>query len=477
MADKLIKSFQDIYSEHFGAEASVDTLVQNLSKAFATTALGDTFGDGTALRLQNLDATMTQVLFDEGHLKFFNFLNRFPSIQPYYEWNRRKSYGSSRASAGFREGGAPRGSTSSYKREGAYVKYLGVRRGITHQMTLTGQLGGTQIDPVAEENRNGTLELLEKTERQLMWGRSEILDATGNNVNYDGFIPLLEELYPKNIIDLRGKPYTFDHIEERGAILFEEGKVRNFRNLKTFMHPQVLTGLSKMKFEADRRVMGGSAESFITGTPLTGHQTNFGFVPFEPHLFMDEVESNAPLTEAADSGAPEAPATVVGTATTPDVATSKFATGDGVGTHYYFVAAFNEAGESLTTASTGVAVAAKKAVDVAIARTAGAVGYRIYRSMTNDAKTAGKIGTIPQPASGDATFRDLNEWIPGCMTVVWAEKSPENLVLAQMTPLIKFPLAIVSTTIEFLLLLYHVLVMKAPERQYVFKNVGKWDRS
>jgi hypothetical protein len=42
-----------------------------------------------------------------------------------------------------------------------------------------------------------------------------------------------------------------------------------------------------------------------------------------------------------------------------------------------------------------------------------------------------------------------------------------------MSPLLKMPLAPVSTTFEYLLLLYHTLVLKAPERQFVFKNVGK----
>ena len=51
-------------------------------------------------------------------------------------------------------------------------------------------------------------------------------------------------------------------------------------------------------------------------------------------------------------------------------------------------------------------------------------------------------------------------------------RNPADLVVAQMSPLLKMPLAPVSTTFEYLLLLYHTLVVKAPERQIIFKNVG-----
>jgi hypothetical protein len=51
-------------------------------------------------------------------------------------------------------------------------------------------------------------------------------------------------------------------------------------------------------------------------------------------------------------------------------------------------------------------------------------------------------------------------------------RNPADLCIAQMSPLLKMPLAPVSTTFEYLLLLYHTLVLKAPERQIIFKNVG-----
>ncbi len=479
---RLVKSFEELGKEYFGPQFSSDKVVEDLAKALATQFVSGTGAlTDQPINLQNLDATMTSVLFEEQHLVLFNWLSKVPSAQPYYEWNRRRSYGGGRSAPGFREGGTPKGGVSKYQRFGVYNKYLGVRRGVTHQMTLTGQLGGTQVDPVAEENRNGTLELLEKIERWLMFGDSRILDENGNEVNYDGIIRQMEIQKPDNIIDLQGQPFSFEYIEEAAYKLYQEGKLRNFAgNVQAFMSPFVLSDLSKLKLQAERVMLGIEANRgpFVSGEPLRGYASNFGYVPFEPSVFFEEVDGSRPLKNTTDDpenggpepGAPDVPATVTATAGAANPAGSSKMT---AGTYYYFASAFNDSGEGLTTASSAVTVAAGQQVTIEIARVTGATGYRIYRGTTSDYKEAGFIATIPQPSSGNAIHVDKNQRIPFTGYVAILERNPADLVIAQMTPLIKFPLAIVSTTIEFLLLLYHVLVVKAPERQVIFKNVGR----
>ncbi|AZF90224.1 MAG: hypothetical protein BPH100C_161 [Phage 5P_2] len=337
------------------------------------------------------------------------------------------------------------------------------------------------MDPVAEENRNGTLELLEKIERWLMFGDSRILDENGNEVNYDGIIRQMEIQKPDNIIDLQGQPFSFEYIEEAAYKLYQEGKLRNFAgNVQAFMSPFVLSDLSRLKLQAERVMLGIEANRgpFVSGEPLRGYASNFGYVPFEPSVFFEEVDGSRPLKNTTDDpenggpepGAPDVPATVTATAGAANPAGSSKMT---AGTYYYFASAFNDSGEGLTTASSAVTVAAGQQVTIEIARVTGATGYRIYRGTTSDYKEAGFIATIPQPSSGNAIHVDKNQRIPFTGYVAILDRNPADLVIAQMTPLIKFPLAIVSTTIEFLLLLYHVLVVKAPERQVIFKNVGR----
>jgi hypothetical protein len=100
-----------------------------------------------------------------------------------------------------------------------------------------------------------------------------------------------------------------------------------------------------------------------------------------------------------------------------------------------------------------------------------ALGVRLYRGTLADGSDAKWIANLP---IATVSYVDRNQQIPGTGYVFILERSPENLVLAQMTPLLRFPLAVVNTTIEFLLLLYHTLVVKVPERQYIYKNVGRF---
>lgn len=473
-----VRSFDDLLREQFGPNATFEAYASNvldeLFKAFGTGLPGAPTGagDASSLRLLNLDATMSSVLFTERHIKLFNWLPRVLSPNAYYEWNQRMRYGSGRGLMGFAEGGAPRGSTASYQRRGAYVKYLGVRRGVTHQLALAGQLGGYQLDPVAEEHRNGTLELLEKIERHLFFGDASIHNKDGVEVHYDGLLRQLRTLYPAHVIDKQGAPMAFEDFEQAAYELYQVGKLHSFENVTCFMSPFVLSDLSNLKLQAERKLLGATAEQYLPGVPLKGYNSNYGFMPFEPTIFFERVESNAPPA-TADPGAPAAPAQP--TVAAANDTTSKLALAT---TYYYVATAIGESGESLgspvSAAATTDAVT-RQNLTVTIPRVTDTecVGYRLYRGSLADGSDARWVADIPQPPSGNATYVDRNQQIPGTGYVAILERSPENLVIAQLTPLLKFPLAVVSTTVEFLLLLYHTLVMKIGERQIIYVNVGR----
>lgn len=510
MAEILKKSFQQVaeeagYASDWGDRvvAQMDDLRKALALGNYPTTAGSAFADAGPLRLQNLDATMTSVLFTEQYIKLYNFLTKTPSPQPYYEWNRRRSYGSSRASTGFAEGGAPKGGVSQFERNGIYNKYKGTRRGITHQLSLTGQMMGTQIDPVAEENRNGTLALLENIERDLMFGQEAIKDEAGNSVNWDGILAQADSTfgtaslgYAPHIIDKGGNPMSFSDFDDISESLYKNGFVSNFESdLHVFTSPQVLTDLTKIKIETgtipnssvftssgatttgqnvDRRLLGASVNGYTTGMPLRGHMTNFGFLGFDPWIFAERVKGDSPLT-ASEANAPVAPATVT-LADAGATSGSKWtSTGPGAytGNHYYKVAAFNDSGESAPSAasSAGTMAAAGNAITVTFpAAPATATGWRLYRA---DGANTNPFKWVADVAVANATFTDKNNKIPGTGYVFVLNKNPETMVVSQMTPLIRYPLAIVSTTVEWLLLLYMVPVLKAGERIAIFKNVGR----
>lgn len=472
---RLIKSFQQMGEEAFGGQFSSDQVVGDLAKALSLgTYPTDTaaHSDAGPLRLQNLDATMTSVLFTERHIKLWNTLTKVPSIQPYYEWNRRKAYGSSRHSVGFAEGGAPKGSSSQYQRNGVYTKYLGVKRGITHQLTMTGQLGGTQLDPVAEENRNGAMELLAGIERGLLYFDSLILDESSAAVNYDGMLIQMKtgpNAYAAHVVDKAGAPLDFTDVEEAGFSLFKNGLVMNFDSLACLMTPSILSDLSKMKFDMERKILGTSVPNYVTGVPLAGHDTNFGRINFEPWIFTEAVDGDAPLA-TADPNAPATPGAYDGAINAPVVTGSRFTVTTRT---VYSIGAVNDKGESLpkvqTTTNQDVLATGSNTITFP-APPSTTTHWRVYRGISTTGADAKWIANVPV---ANATYVDKNTKIPGTGLAIIVNKDPAALALPQMSPLIRFPLAITSTTIEWLLLLYHVLVLKAGERVYLWENVGR----
>lgn len=466
--ERLIKSFDQMLREASYPGMTGDKIIEELSKAVSLNGIAG-FGNMTDLKLENLDATMTAVLFEQDHLKLFSAIPRVPSVQTLFQWIRRDRYGSHRGAVGFPEGGAPQGGTSAWTRASATVRYLGTRGGYTHQAMTAGQMGGTFVDPVTEENRNRTLELLEKLERLILWGQEDIKDGNGNTVHFNGLIKQMEasSLAAKQIIDMEGRPMDFEKLEDIGEKFVTTGKLLNFARIRSWWKPHVLSDLAKLKFQAERISLGNTLpEGYRTGVPLDGHQTQRGYVAFEDSIFMDPVEDGLPLA-TAEAGAATKPATTTCVAAS-DV-TSKMV----AGTYYYFASSVNDKGESDTRASTATAVNALEKVTITVARETTATAYRIYRGTKSDMSDAGWIATVTQPGSGDASYVDLNQWRPLHGMGLVVNVAEPDIAFAQLSPLVKWPLAVTNTTIEFLLLLYGVLVVKAPERMVVVKNIGR----
>jgi hypothetical protein len=480
----MAKSFNQLAKSAYGnqwdgVENYVQKLSQPLAKALATAPVaGQAFADGTAMVLQNLDSIMTSVLFTEEQLVKQRFIDRVPSINPIYQWNRRNSYGTNRGALGFAEGGIGPVGNASWSRNQETVRFFGIQRGTTIVANIAGALGGMFDNPVEEEEYDGTMQLLSSVERSLVWGNSTVTDGAGNPIFYDGFYRKLRysqngAYANSNIIDLRGNPLTFDIFSEIAA-LAQKQFVTNTRNMAAFLDPDTLQTLQLQKNLAERRMMGTSPSDggFVAGTPLKGYDTQLGFIPFVPDVFLEPVQGKTPLV-TADYGAPAKPASVTVAVAAPIAGqTSKFANSD-AGTIYYSVAAFNAAGESLALVTAGAAVTAGSIATITIPNVAGAFGYRIYRGVISSGSDAQWIGEVANVGGANTTFADDNFIMPGTNVGLIIEKSQQNVVMPQMAPLLKLPLAIQNTTIPFGLLYLHTLAVKAPERQFLIINIGK----
>lgn len=448
------------------------------SKALGTNNSGAGGHQSGPLMLENLDALMTEVLITEQHFKLFNSLPKVPSAQPYFEYNRHKGFGSNRSGgAGFRQGGAPTGGVSSFERKGIYNKYLGEKGGVTHQMVIAGQNGGAFEDPVVRENRDRTLTLLEKVERETLYGQKAIKDGNGEEVNFDGLIAQLAADFPENIVDLKGAAFGFDHLDDSARKLVTTGKQASVNGYTAMGSTHVIDGLNQQfsarnlqRFNKDV----ASGQQYTPGTVLTKYDTQFGTFKFDYSILFDEVETGAPAL-AASANAPAAPAITTQPLAADDAAGQHIA-----GTYYYTIAGFNDADESLGTITDAVVVAdATTKVTIVITRLSGATGYRIYRGKLADGSDAKWIAKVAQTVSGNLTFVDKGEQYTvdanaknGNGLMVIYKPDPRDLVVAQMSPLMKLGLPIEGTTFPFLLLLYMVPVIKSPERIRIYKNCG-----
>lgn len=583
--EPLNKSFDMVVRDWSRQQFGGDAIVEEIRKALSTGAAGQAGGaltqpgEATALRLENLDNTMTSVLATAEHLKVFRFLHKEPSKQPFYQWNRRESYGSTRGFFGFAEGSLPTGGKGQWSRNGAYVKFLGTKGGVTHPVVLTNILGGMSMDPVAEDQLGRTMDFMQRIERAILFGDDNILDGSGGESNYDGLFKQLTVAREKNIIDMKGKSLNLDNIAHAATRLVTEGKLLSFQDITLFMSPQNIEDLGKLRWQTvignsgaisgpgttvDRADLTTSArQNLIAGLSVVGQATSFGVIPFEWSIFMEPVEGNIPLnltTNTDESGATSAPTAVnsvatsavltgkkyqiasIGSTTGAQWTTAGLTTGDtvpavgtvvtstasgtiaGTGTVYaieptavslataqattgvyitacgnssgisnhdgsvlwYAVSSVNDAGESTAVVCPSpVAPSNSQQAVITWVKKDKTTAYRIYRITGGTALPSATdprwrfVGYVAAGSATNTSFIDrngtpelYNNFMPGTNISPLVCRNPADLVVAQMSPLLKMPLAPINTTFEYLLLLYHTLVLKAPERQIIFKNVG-----
>ena len=507
------KSYQSLRSQYQTGGAT------QFQRSLASTNLGTGYEDGTALATLNLDATMTSVLFEQQHLVLWNWLNRVPSINTLYQWTERTGYGSQRGGIGFAQGGVPATGLAAWTRNQAQVCFFGVRRGITDVEAQAGLLGGLMVDPVQEEDKDGAFQLLGRAETNFLWGDPAVTDDNGNVVNYPGiFVQMTDTTgnYAKgnapfgfNVYDLQGRYLNFTDLNSYAATLYQAGKLSTFVNLRMFLTPQTLEDLSNLRQFVDRRAMadripdGPEGYGYVTGAPIPGHATNFGFIPFTASIFLFEVPNGQAITSGPpEQGAPPVP-TLAGSAGAPaGGVTSHFVASNGLGqsdagTYYYWAASVNDEGESFASGTTtngdgtfasntsGVAVAVAVGQVVTLTITPGTSNgakttqYRLYRGVVNDLTDSattiiGHVAVSPNNLPASTSFVDNNSQRSGTSVALILDRTPVNMCVAQMAPLTKYPLAIVQTKVEWLLLLYHVLVVKARQRQILIRNIGRF---
>lgn len=438
---------------------------------------------GAALKVESLEKTLKHLTFRENDIKFWKDIPKKPAYNTVEEFNQQTSYGNDRG--GFNaEGELPEEEDSVYVRRAQLVKYLGVTKSVTHQMTLVNNTIGNIMQKTIKD---GTLWILRKLDQSLFFGNEKLV-----NLEFNGFLAQQEQsdswqdrnayLNSEHVIDMRGKSLSEDAIESGANSIVESYGLAT----QLYTAPSVLSGFVK-QFYGNKFIMPNTQalQAGIMGQRVQQFESQFGPIGLNQDIFFKKKPAKTAQSEATSDKAPNTP-TITVEAVATGAANSKWDS-DFAGNVTYAVAAFNRYGESkLAVTLSATAVVANGAADIKITDGGGthkASAYRIYRSET------GKTGTyypifevsvddVSRGLDGAATgkVRDLNRFIPNCDQAMVLQFDNEVIEFAQLAPLMKMDLALLSPAYRFMILLYGTPLLYAPKKMVRIINIGNYQK-
>jgi len=473
------KAFEQ-HGDGFGNSDAQTVAELNKALTAGTAVTPGTQSNGGALRVESLDSTLKIVSFLEKNIIFYNDIPKTKAYNTVEEYNILSKYG---GKGGFfiEEGGLPRSEDSSYQRKAAFVKFMGTTREISHPMLLVRPAHGSVV---ALETKNGAKWMLQRMEEALFAGASGVISQSFDGLErqlLDGYVDPTTagdgrpDVSLEHVIDLRGQILSEAVFEEVARILQDNYYYPTHCYLNNSNH----TDFNKAFFSKGRFQLPVGADSTV-GFVVDRVRTSGGVVQLRPDVFL-RVDQSAPAL-ADNAAAPTAP--VSATVTVQATSTSRGFKAAEYGTYTYEVTALSKSGESAPTAgNVSAVVAAPGSSEVRIVIARGAVagndltqGYRVYRTRLGD--TSGRKYLVAEIASAGAstTYLDGNEFLPGLGRAYMGQLDESVMSLRELSPMLKFPLATVASSIRWMQLYYCVPITFRPRGWVVIKNIGRLDQ-
>jgi hypothetical protein len=436
---------------------------------------------GGVLQAESLEATLKSVTFDMKNLKFWPALSVDRAFNLFEQYNRLIAYGTD-SQPYIGEGGAAQEDDSTYVRDGQRIAFFGTRRKVSHQMTLVRVTTG---DVVAQQAKEGTMDLLKKVERELYWGNGWYLSqTTGALTGSMADIPatsiamngLLQQLLKGDrdvqqrsgdfagygsersiVLDLGGATMSQDDVEDLAVISLE-----NFGEpSQLHAEPAVISAFVKTFYQQFRSLPGGAGVT--VGYDVSAVQTTAGKLELKPNLFLrprDRVRENAVNAQS--------PANTFTVAAAGAGSGSNFT----AGVYQVAVTAVNDFGESAPV-RTSVTLTAGQVINVTIgAVPANVKTWRMYVSAPGGAAGTERFaGNYANNGSGVYVLSTAKR--AGLGEAYLLDMRPESMRFKQLAPLSKLNLAVVTTALEFMIVLYGALFCYCPRFSSLLLNVGK----
>lgn len=471
-----------------GNQAEVDALNKALAAGEITgrETANMTDASGSPLKVESLEKTLKHLTFRESDIRLWKDIPKKPAYNTVEEYNQQVSYGQDRG--GFNaEGELPEEEDSVFVRRAQLVKYLGVTKSVTHQMTLV----NTMIGNVMEKTiKDGTLWILRKLTKSLYFGDEQLIPLEFNGflaqqkqsdawANYNAYMS------SENIVDMRGASLSEDAIESGANTIVE-----NF-GLATQLYaaPAVLSGFVK-QFYGNKFIMPNTQAltNGIMGQRVQQFESQFGPIGLNQDVFFKKLPAKPYNATATSEKAPTKPS-ISASAVSAGAANSKFVSAD-AGNVYYAVSALNRYGESdLAITGSAVAIVATGAADITITDGGGlhkATAYRIYRTEVGGGATGTfyplfdvSVANVTAGFDGASggSVRDLNRFLPNCDQAMLVQFDNEVVEFAQLAPLMKMDLALLSPAYRFMILLYGTPFLYAPKKMVRIINIGAYKKS
>ena len=462
----------------------IDALNKAISAGYGGAGKPTDLTYGGVLQAESLESTLKSVTFDMKNLKFWPAISVDKAYNLFEQYNRLIGYGSD-SSPYIGEGGAPQEEDSTYIRDGQRIVFFGTRRKVSHQMTLVRTTVG---DIVAQQAKEGTMNLLKNVEREMYWAHAHfansvtgiqngaISDLPANSIAMNG---LLQQLL-KGDDDAQQKSRDFEGYGEvrsisknlDGAVLTQDDledlaviALENFGSpSELHIEPLALSSFVKQFYPQFRSAPGMASQS--VGYDVNKMVTSAGNIDFKPNLFL------RPRGQVRPVGLANAPilgsASVTATAGAAPAGTS----GLEAGAYQYKVTFVNDFGESgAIQESGGVTVTAGQGVSLALSNIPATTKYiKVYRSEAGGAVGTEKFISNYKVASAVV---DSGAKRPGLGEAFLLDMSSEVMRFKQLAPLSKINFAIVTTALEFAIVLYGALFVYAPRFNCLYRNLGK----
>lgn len=479
IAPEIVKSLQ---TGEFGLNQLMtgnlsQTTFERLQKALvASPSTPGGPGDGSSLIPQSLARTLKNVSFKMKNIKAWKNSPKQNAYAMTEEFDQLISYGT-RGGVFTSAMQTPQGNDSTFARVQVPMKYMAVAYATDIAIMSTEVVGGSAE---ALQINNATRYLLRGVEKAIFYGNSSLLPYA-----FNGWKVQIENFATNNgfsniVIDAQAGPLTPELLENAAQAIQDNAGELASGNYKVYMAPAVQAYWSKMyapsqRYGIDQRAFMQEG-ALITGTPVGGYNSTFGFLPFENDIFLNpDVPNNITI-----QGAPATPTGVTATLNTSDpnskwqtpASPSQYGVGYNGGPVSYVVEAVNAAGPSVaSTATSSVTVGAGESVTVTWNRVSWANYYQIYRSMNG-----GQYLPVAQVAdSGSGTtqsWTDENTTVAGAYDVFVINHDPEEgAVFKQLLPFFKWPLPIPALARYFAVALIGAPIIYVPSRCVLIKNV------